>query len=71
MIAIIASIVVVIAVGSTLAYFIYKRYLAQKHEANLNATQKVRTEQDQSSRAHMSPGSPDMVIGCGEEEMFD
>ena len=67
MIAVIVSIVVVIAVGAVISYFIYRRYQNTKLEANLNSSQKVRTEQDQSSRAHMSPGSPEII----EEEMFE
>jgi len=63
MVAVIISIVVVIAAGAGIAYVFYRRFVQAKHEANMNASQKVRTEQDQSSRAHMSPASP----VCGEE----
>jgi len=63
MVAVIISIVVVIAAGAGVAYVLYRKFMLAKHEANMNASQKVRTEQDQSSRAHMSPASPE----CGEE----
>lgn len=61
MIAVIISILVVIVIGVVIAYAIYRRFIQAKHEGNLNASQKVRTEQDQSSRAHMSPGSPEII----------
>jgi type II secretory pathway pseudopilin PulG len=67
MIAVIVSILVVILIGVVIGYVLYKRFQNAKHEANLNASKKVRTEQDQSSRAHMSPGSPEII----EEEMFE
>lgn len=67
MIAVIASILVVIAVGAAIGYVMYRRYQNAKHEANLNSSQKVRKEQDQSSRAHMSPGSPEII----EDEIFE
>ncbi len=44
MIAVIISIVVVIAVGAVIGYVLYRRYQNVKLEANLNASQKVRTE---------------------------
>jgi type II secretory pathway pseudopilin PulG len=67
MIAVIVSILVVILIGVVIGYVLYKRFQNAKHEANLNASKKVRTEQDQSSRAHMSPGSPEII----EEEIFE
>jgi hypothetical protein len=61
-VSVIASIIGVIIIGGIAGFFLYRRYQA------MNIVQKGSMAVEQSSRAHMTPASPEVI--CGDDEMF-